>query len=277
MTLQRSPLNQLRISGVFPYEAWGKRRIDVAGVGALGSNLALDIATTVPFPGTVHVYDHDRVEPHNVPNTVYYQSQAILDENGRGIVRKVDALQRIVAEKCFLSDEELARVLRGEAELDPSKSIVPHYAVLGDETPPELQGDADLEINPDLEGEVVFLMVDCMPLRKKLVEYISEECPFTHLIIEGRMGKTTGRIFTIDPHDPEDVKFWMENWYPQPTVQADATTCQQDPTLKPAVNALVATAMFQFYRYARRTCLGEELDLERELVIQFERLGILQF
>lgn len=278
MNLERSPLNQTRISGVFPYDAWDTRQIDVLGVGALGSNLALDIATTVPYPGCVHVYDYDHVEPHNVPNTVYHHSQAILDDNGTGTIRKVDALQRIVAQKCFLSDNELAQVLLGNAKVQATKSIIPHYAIFGEEIPQQLLGDADLEINPELEGEVVFLMVDSMPVRKRMVEYIAEECPFTRLIIEGRMGKTSGRIYSIDPQNREDVAFWMDNWYlPEPTDGADPNTCRQDPTLKPAVNALVAAAMFQFYRYARRVCLGEDLDLERELVLQYERLGILQF
>lgn len=54
---------------VFNPGAWGQRRVDVIGVGATGSKIALSLAKL--GVRNLHVWDHDEVESHNIANQVY--------------------------------------------------------------------------------------------------------------------------------------------------------------------------------------------------------------
>lgn len=82
-------LNILRHLEVFSPATFGDQRVDVIGVGATGSRIALSLAKL--GIGNVHVWDDDRVEPHNVPNQAF-------GNNDIGKF-KVEAIQRIILEQ----------------------------------------------------------------------------------------------------------------------------------------------------------------------------------
>lgn len=73
---------------VFSPHAFGSRRVDVIGVGATGSRIALSLAKL--GIANIHIWDDDRVESHNIPNQAYTQEH--IGE------LKVRAMQSIVAQ-----------------------------------------------------------------------------------------------------------------------------------------------------------------------------------
>lgn len=79
-------LDTIRHLEVFSPQAFGDRRVDVIGVGATGSRIALSLAKL--GIRSIHVWDPDVIEPHNVPNQVFGN-----DLCGQ---LKVDALRGIV-------------------------------------------------------------------------------------------------------------------------------------------------------------------------------------
>lgn len=64
-------IDATRHNSVFDPGAFGKRRVDVIGVGATGSKLALTLAKLGVM--NLHVWDFDTVEPHNLANQAYSQ------------------------------------------------------------------------------------------------------------------------------------------------------------------------------------------------------------
>lgn len=72
---QPEPLDLTRHRHVFdPTKFEG--RIDVIGVGATGSKIAVSLARLgLARPGVLHVWDGDIIEPHNIPNQAYFPRQ----------------------------------------------------------------------------------------------------------------------------------------------------------------------------------------------------------
>ena len=82
-------LDTIRHLEVFSPDTFGDQHVDVIGVGATGSRIALGLAKL--GISQIHVWDYDRVEAHNVPNQVF-------GNNDIGLL-KVEALQRVVMEQ----------------------------------------------------------------------------------------------------------------------------------------------------------------------------------
>lgn len=79
-------IDPLRHMEVFSPDAFGNRRVDVIGAGATGSKVVLSLAKL--GIQNIHVWDFDKVEPHNIANQVFGN-----DDVGK---LKVDALKEIV-------------------------------------------------------------------------------------------------------------------------------------------------------------------------------------
>lgn len=87
------PVNPLRHMEVFDPRSFGRRRVDVIGVGATGSHVVVSLAKL--GVDNIHVWDPDKVESHNVANQAF--------GNGDIGSPKVEALARIV--KALTGDE----------------------------------------------------------------------------------------------------------------------------------------------------------------------------
>ena len=72
---------------VFNPAEWGNRRIDVIGVGATGSRVALSLAKL--GVRNLHLWDDDTISEHNIPNQVYGLQDL-------GLAYKATALARII-------------------------------------------------------------------------------------------------------------------------------------------------------------------------------------
>lgn len=79
------PISYLRHLEVFSPAGFGDS-IAVVGAGAVGSRVALSLAKL--GVKKIRVFDHDKVESHNVPNQIYSQEQVGMS--------KVDALSEII-------------------------------------------------------------------------------------------------------------------------------------------------------------------------------------
>jgi|CXWL01.1.fsa_nt_gi molybdopterin/thiamine biosynthesis adenylyltransferase len=79
-------IDPLRHLSVFSPNAFGARRVDVIGCGAVGSRVVLSLAKL--GVEHIHAWDFDIVAEHNIPNQVFG-----LPDIGSG---KVDALARLV-------------------------------------------------------------------------------------------------------------------------------------------------------------------------------------
>lgn len=62
-------INPLRHLAVFSPAAFGERRVDVIGVGATGSRIAMSVAKLGVT--NLHVWDGDTIAPHNIANQLY--------------------------------------------------------------------------------------------------------------------------------------------------------------------------------------------------------------
>ena len=62
-------IDPLRHLSVFQPHAFGNRRVDVVGCGAVGSRIAMSLAKL--GIENIHLWDDDRVEEHNIPNQVF--------------------------------------------------------------------------------------------------------------------------------------------------------------------------------------------------------------
>lgn len=62
-------IDYARHETVFHPVTWGKKRVDVVGVGATGSHIALALAKL--GVQNLHVWDDDKVESHNLANQAY--------------------------------------------------------------------------------------------------------------------------------------------------------------------------------------------------------------
>ena len=62
-------IDPTRHLSVFSPHAFGKKRVDIIGVGATGSRIVLSLAKL--GVENIHVWDFDKVEEHNIANQIY--------------------------------------------------------------------------------------------------------------------------------------------------------------------------------------------------------------
>jgi molybdopterin/thiamine biosynthesis adenylyltransferase len=254
LIMKMSRVSHIRHQAIFPVVEWGRRRIDVIGVGATGSHVAEYLAKLVLYPSCIHVWDFDKVEAHNVPNTTYSFHQVGMN--------KVDALAFNVARTTSLSMSEMAEVLQGIRMIPADVSVIPHAKAVGD------------DIDDDIAGEVVFLLVDSMAARKKIVEFIRDNCPYVKLVIEPRLGVNSCRIYSFNPNDNAEYEFWQSRWYEDPPV--NPAVCTQEPTLPPVVLLLVGRILQQFSDWACNELKGEQHLIRSELILFPRQLGVIE-
>lgn len=90
--MAKNAINPLRHLSVFEPGNFAKKRVDIIGVGATGSRVALSLAKL--GVQNLHLWDFDTVEAHNVANQVFG-----LDDIGKP---KVDALKAILQQNTHL-------------------------------------------------------------------------------------------------------------------------------------------------------------------------------
>jgi len=200
---------------VFNPGAWGQRRVDVIGVGAIGSKIALSLAKL--GVQNLHVWDHDVVEAHNIANQVYGAS----DEGLLKVVALQDRIEELTG--CAITQHE------------------------------RWGGERNL-------GEVVFLPVDSMAVRREFLE-AHRLSASTRLVIETRMGATHGQVLSYRPNDPASLSRYEGTLFSDDDAEVEANACGTAITVGPTGDIISGFAVWRFLRYVA----GE--DVEPELAI----------
>ncbi|HEX8227225.1 MAG TPA: ThiF family adenylyltransferase [Candidatus Saccharimonadales bacterium] len=181
--------------------------IHLIGCGGIGS--------AVLFPllklgvRTIHVWDRDDVEPHNIPAQLIYRPSDIG-------MSKVDAL--------------CAFVERQEADCE----VIPHDEFVTAETP--------------LEG-IVISGVDNMAARQDIWTAISAQPWLVPLYMDGRIGEERLQLLTLNPSVDAEMEAYLNPWmFPQDEgmpLPCAARTCIHPPTV---LAGLVVTQLTLYMR-----------------------------
>jgi molybdopterin/thiamine biosynthesis adenylyltransferase len=205
-------VDSTRHSYIFDPHKFGDTRIDIVGVGATGSRVALSLAKLGIT--NIHVWDFDKVERHNVANQIFGLSD--IDKF------KVDALGDFVKTQTGLEVTRHNEAVTGRTRL----------------------------------GSVVFLLTDSMASRKEIFEGAIKNKPSISLMIETRMGASEGRVYTINPIDPDDVKFWLGTLYEDKDAQV--SLCGTPITVGPTAEFISSMAVWQFITWWKHTSEGKD-------------------
>lgn len=222
-------LDIIRHLEVFSPEKFGEKRIDVVGVGATGSRIAVSLAKL--GIANIHVWDDDKIEAHNVPNQVF-------GINNLGQL-KVAALGRYIAEQT-------------------GTNVTQH--------PVKVTGTERL-------GDVVFLLTDTMASRKEIWTAGLRYKPYVRLMIETRMGKNSGRIYTVNPSTPAHVSGWEKSLYSDDV--AEVSACGASISVGPTAETVSGLAVWQLIRWHQieeSLRIGKEYtdELENEIVFSLQ-------
>jgi len=120
------------------------------------------------------VVDFDKVEPHNLPNQFYKTTDI-----GRP---KVEALKDIIKE---FTNTEITAI----------NDKIENY------------------LTKDKIFDIVILAVDNMKTRKQIFEKYAKHNIYVKYLIDIRTSAENFRIYTIQPVEPEDVKFYESEMY----------------------------------------------------------------
>lgn len=197
---------------VFNPGEWGARRVDIIGVGAIGSKIALSLAKL--GVQQLHVWDHDVIEAHNIANQVYAQGHI----GGSKAAAMAD----------------IAEYMTG--------------------TRPQEHGKWDGERGL---GEVVFLPVDSMAVRREFFE-AHRVSASTKLIIETRMGATHGQVLSYRPNDRASLDRYEATLFSDDDAEVEANACGTAITVGPTGDIISGFAVWRFLRYVA----GEEVEPE---------------
>jgi len=172
--------NFTRQMSFVPPEKFDGITVSIIGVGAVGSNIALQLAQMGfgrPGCGHLHLYDYDIVEEHNLPNQAF-----LLEHIG---MKKVDAMRDLIQKKMGFT-VEAHDVKVTESMVDDPSIRRSHY---------------------------VFLAVDSMKARKEIFTNFLQYNTVTRLMLESRMGATDGMVFCINPQGYTECEVWNDKWY----------------------------------------------------------------
>lgn len=171
----------------------------------------------------LHLWDFDTVEAHNIANQMY----TTLDVGKL----KVDALSAeidaIVGERNF-------------ASIHPEK----------------VDGTYSF-------GDIVFLLVDSMAVRKEIWEGALKMKLHTQFLIETRMGKDSGRVYAFNPNKRSYCLDWEKTLYDDS--EAERSLCGGTISVGPTAEMLAGLAVWQLVRWFGIES-GQNDSLEHEII-----------
>jgi len=109
-------------------------------------------------------------------------------------------------------------------------------------------------------GNIVFLLVDSMEVRKEIFERDIKLKPNVELMIETRAGTNIGMVYTINPRKHSDIKLWEDKWYPDS--EAEVSACGAVLSVGPTGDIISGYAVWAMMAYFR----GKENIANRELI-----------
>jgi molybdopterin/thiamine biosynthesis adenylyltransferase len=127
-------------------------------------------------------------------------------------------------------------------------------------------------------GPVVFLLVDDMDTRLAIWKAGLRYKRGVELVIETRVGKNSGRVYTVNPSIPRHVKGWEAAWYPNS--KAELSSCGTTISVGPTAEIVSGLAEWQFVRWhniQEQLRLGKvpEDEAENELIFSTQPMMLI--
>ena len=107
-------------------------------------------------------------------------------------------------------------------------------------------------------GEVIFLLTDTMSSREEIWKKGIRYKMRTKLMIETRMGTDQGRVYTINPTKPAQVKGWEETLCGDDV--AEVSACGTSISVGPTAEFLSGLAVWQLIRWFSIESAAEKAD-----------------
>lgn len=117
-------------------------------------------------------------------------------------------------------------------------------------------------------GDIVFLLTDTMSSRKEIWNKGIRYKIGTKLMIETRMGTDEGRVYTINPMKPAQVKGWEGTLYGD-EVKIEVSACGTSISVGPTAEFLSGLAVWQLIRWhaiEQKEGKGKEDKLNHEVI-----------
>lgn len=211
--------------------------IGIAGVGALGSTIALQLAK-LGVPKLV-LWDDDIVEPHNLCNQVLYGH----------------------------SDEGYAKVDSASLRLQSLTSNV-MVVVKNEKLVDRLQ---------IIETGVthLFVCVDSMMAREQIFRNCVWLKPNIRWFAEGRMNPRDGLLYAFDPRETGASREYMARMYPDDEVVQQVTACGGTISVGPTAMMLATLLVWRFMLEYDPRPAKEQPDKWQELAWSCDRAEVL--
>jgi len=114
-------------------------------------------------------------------------------------------------------------------------------------------------------GEVVFLLTDTMASRKEIWEAGLKLKLRTMLLVETRLGPDCGRVYTLSPNRPREIKAWEATLCKDEEAQVSA--CGASITVGPTAGIIASLAVWQMVRwFAIESGKNTEDKLDNEIL-----------
>lgn len=96
-------------------------------------------------------------------------------------------------------------------------------------------------------GSIVFLLTDTMSSRKAIWEGALRYKPAVNAVIETRMGRDEGRVYTLSPTSPPEIELWESTLCEDE--EASDSLCGARVTVGPTAVLVTAYAIWAFIRW----------------------------
>jgi len=111
-------------------------------------------------------------------------------------------------------------------------------------------------------GDVVFMCVDSMKVRKELWEKQVKYQPSVGLLVESRMGADSCRVYAIQPCNPQHVELYEQTLYGDE--EAATSVCGSSISVGPTAEIVSGIAVWQFIKWWRWSQRSSDQDTEPE-------------
>lgn len=111
-------------------------------------------------------------------------------------------------------------------------------------------------------GQVVFVLTDTMASRKAIFDGLKYKLG-TKVMIETRMGRDSGYVYTVEPWRPEQIARYESTLYSDDEAETEASYCGTQITVNATADLIAGFAVWQFIRWWQREQAGEgQVDFE---------------
>lgn len=146
-------------------------------------------------------------------------------------------------------------------------------SIIKDQTGIEIQTSNKRVDGTERFGEIVFLLTDSMKSRKEIWKGGIRYKPNVKLMIETRMGPNNGRVYTINPSNPKEVRGWEDSLYGDD--EAPVSECGTTITVGPTANIIAGMAVWQMIDWHQRQeklKQGKKVDddLDHEIMLSLQ-------